>query len=141
MLVVARRPADEQALHDRVIHAIFELLSTAGRIVETNPGPLRMISISGYYPDVLAALVHERTDIVQAIYEVETWSTVEEKHAEHQWTAFAGLGVMFFLVVPEDTLDEARRIVRELDIEVTLVGFTEGEDGSISFNQEIIPPL
>ncbi len=68
---MARRPPDEQALHDRVIHAIFELLSNAGRIAQTNPGPLRMISISGYYPDVLAALVHERTDIVQAIYEVE----------------------------------------------------------------------
>lgn len=138
---MARRPADEQALHDRVIHAIFKLLSNAGRIVETNPGPLRMISISGYYPDVLAALVHERTDIVQAIYEVETWSTVEEKHAEHQWTAFAGLGVMFFLVVPDDTLDEAKRIVSHLGIEVQLVGFVEAEDGSITFDQEIIPPL
>ncbi len=40
---------------------------------------------------------------------------------------------MFFLVVPDDTLDEAR--------EVTLVGFTEGADGSICFDQEVIPPL
>lgn len=138
---MARRLPDEQALHDRVIHAIFEKLSSAGRIAETNPGPLRMISISGYYPDVLAALVHERTDIVQAIYEVETWSTVEERHAEHQWTAFAGLGVTFFLVVPEDTLVEARRIVGELGIEVNLVGYVESDDGSITFDQEIIPPL
>jgi len=138
---MARRLPDEQALYDRVIHAIFEKLSSAGRIAETNPGPLRMISISGYYPDVLAALVHERTDIVQAIYEVETWSTVEERHAEHQWTAFAGLGVTFFLVVPEDTLVEARRIVGELGIEVNLVGYVESDDGSITFDQEIIPPL
>lgn len=138
---MARRLPDEQALHDRVIHAIFEKLSSAGRIAETNPGPLRMISISGYYPDVLAALVHERTDIVQAIYEVETWSTVEEKHAEHQWAAFAGLGVMFFLVVPDDTLDEAGRIVSHLGIEVKLVGFKETDDGAISFDQKIVPPL
>lgn len=138
---VARRPADEQALHDRVISAIFKLLSNAGRIAETNPGPLRMISISGYYPDVLAALVHERTDIVQAIYEVETWSTVEEKHAEHQWVAFAGLGVTFFLVVPDDTLDEAKRIAGDLDIDAKIVGFKETDDGAITFDHEIIPPL
>lgn len=140
-MLVARRPADEQALHDRVISAIWEQLQNAGRIAETNPGHLRMISVCGYYPDVLAALVHERTDIVQAIYEIETWSTVEEKHAEHQWTGFASLNLMFFLVVPQDCLDEARRIAQRLEIEATLVGFTEREDGSIAFDSEIVPPL
>lgn len=140
-MLMARRPAHEQALHDRVIHAIFEQLSNAGRIAQTNPGPLRMVSVCGYYPDVMACLVHERTDIVEAIYEVETWSTVEEKHAEHQWVAFAGLGLMFVLVVPEDSLEEARRIARELEIEATLVGFVEGPDGSITFDSEIVPPL
>ncbi|MBK9002179.1 MAG: hypothetical protein IPM35_41190 [Myxococcales bacterium] len=138
---MARRPSDEQALHDRVIRAIWQQLQDAGRIAETNPGQLRMVSVCGYYPDVMAALVHERTDIVQAIYEVETWSTVEERHAKHQWVAFAGLALPFYLVVPEDCLDEARRIARELDVEVTLVGFAEREDGSISFDSEIVPPL
>lgn len=138
---MARRPPDEQALHDRVISAIFQQLQDAGRLAETNPGPLRMVSVCGHYPDVMAALVHERTDIVQAIYEVETWSTVEERHAEHQWVAFSSLALPFFLVVPEDCIDDARRIVRELEIEATLVGFSEREDGSISFDSEIVPPL
>ncbi len=138
---MARRPADEQAIHDRVISAIFDWLTSAGRIAEANPGHLRMVSVSGYYPDVLAGLVHERTDIVQAIDEVETWSTVEERHAEHEWVAFAQLGVMFFLVVPEDTLNEARRIARDLEVDATLVGYVEASDGGIAFDSEIVPPL
>lgn len=138
---MTRRPPDEQQLHDRVISAIFKRLTKAGRIAETNPGKLRMVEISGYYPDVLAVLVHERTDIVQAVYEVETWSSIEETHARHQWSAFATLGVIFFLVVPQDTLDEARRVVLDLDIDAKLVGYREADDGAIIFDGEIIPPL
>lgn len=38
-------------------------------------------------------------------------------------------------------ISDAGRIVNQLGIEVKLVGFVEGEDGSIVFDQEIIPPL
>lgn len=62
---MARRPPDEQDLHDRVISAIWQQLQDAGRLAETNPGPLRMVSVCGHYPDVMAALVHERMDIVR----------------------------------------------------------------------------
>jgi hypothetical protein len=48
---------------------------------------------------------------------------------------------LFFLVVPEDTLGETRRIVGDLGIDVKLVGYTEGDDRVIIFNAEIIPPL
>lgn len=139
---MSRRPPDEQLLHDRVIRAIHQKLSAAGRICHTNPGQIRMNAVSGYYPDVLAMLVHERDDIVEAIYEVETWSTVEEHHAEHQWAALGGLGLIFYLVVPSDVLDDAYRLAADLEIrDVKVVGFTEIDDGVILFDQEIIPPL
>jgi hypothetical protein len=90
------RPPDEQVLHDRVISAIQQTLRKKGRIAQTNPGPLRMMAVDGLYPDLVLTMVHERTDIVEAIYEVETRSTVEDEHARDEWVPFAGLGLMSF---------------------------------------------
>jgi hypothetical protein len=138
---VTPRPPDEQLLHDRVISAIHAALRKRGRIAQTNPGPLRMMAVDGLYPDLVLTMIHERTDIVEAIYEVETVSTVEEKHAKDEWVPFAGLGLMFYLVVPAERLDHAKRIVGDLGIDVKLVGYVEGEDGVITFDQEIEPPM
>jgi hypothetical protein len=48
---------------------------------------------------------------------------------------------MFFLVVPEDMMNKARKIVSYLGIEVTLVGYHQGGDGAIIFYGEIVPPM
>lgn len=134
-----QRPPDEQDLHDRVIRAINTRLTSAGRIAHTNPGPLRMVAIDGLYPDLILSMVHERTDIVEAIYEVETASTVERQHAEAEWIPFSAIGVAFYLVVPADCLEEARRIAGDVGVKAALVGYTVDAEGTIAFDPDVVP--
>lgn len=134
-----QRPPDEQDLHDRVIRAINARLTSAGRIAHTNPGPVRMVAIDGLYPDLILSMVHERADIVEAIYEIETASTVERQHAEAEWVPFSKIGVTFYLVVPADRFEEARCIADNVGIKAVLVGFEVAGDGVVTFDQDIVP--
>jgi hypothetical protein len=137
---VTRRPAEEQQLHDRVIEALRARLSGSGRRAYSNPGRERWHAITGHYPDLLLTIATDPQDVACAIYEVETWSSVEERHAEHQWTAFASLGPPLFLVVPEDCADEARRVARELDVDAEIVSYRETPRGAIKFSGNLVPP-
>ncbi len=137
---MARRPADEQVLHDRVIQALVRKLSGDGRRACGNPGRKREFSVVGYYPDVLLSLGGEGPPVAWAIYEVETWSSIEETHAERQWAELAALALPFFLVVPDDSVAETRRILGELDIAVAgVIPFSFSPDDTIAFGGKLLP--
>lgn len=44
-------------------------------------------------------------------------------------------------VVPAERLDQAKKIVGDLGIEVNLIGYMEDAAGLITFDREIEPPM
>ena len=59
-----------------------------------------------YYPDVFVV----KDKKVKEIYEVETESTVNENSIP-QWKQYSSGKAKFFLVVPKEKLDEAKKLV------------------------------
>jgi hypothetical protein len=114
------RPVREQNEHDRVIR----LLQARWRRryqVGINPGAEQNAAIgsgpSALYPDlVLSAL--ERGRRLEGVVEVETGESVHNLEAMAQWVPFAQLRVPFFLYVPTNSIDAARRLCLEHNIPV-----------------------
>lgn len=115
------RQRRQQKTHDVVIEKLVAMLSDkhGANNVHANPGNQKHLEVDGHWPDVVRV---DKDGEVQAIFEVETEGTVAMSHAEKQWVAYAELGVSFFLVVPEESRHEAKRIVRELGLAPQLEG-------------------
>lgn len=117
------RPVREQLEHDRIVR----LLHTKARRrhdVSMNPGieqnaPVR-VGAGSMFPDVLL-FSQDRGRRLEAIIEVETGESVNHLEALAQWAPFGKLRVGFFLYVPANMVDVARRLCDGNQIQVNEV--------------------
>jgi hypothetical protein len=50
------------------------------------------------------------------IIEVETEESVNDNHADEQWKPYSKLGRTLYLLVPANSLEEAKRIYRRTEV-------------------------
>jgi hypothetical protein len=114
------RPVREQLEHDRIIR-LLQLKSRRRYEASMNPGNEQNAGVrvgqGSMYPDVLL-YSQDRGRRLQAIVEVETGESVNHLEALAQWAAFGRLRVDFFLYVPANMVDVARRLAEANHIRV-----------------------
>ena len=113
------RPVREQLEHDRVIRL---LQAKYKRKFETaiNPGHEQTAGVGGpppWYPD-LVLQSSEKSRKLLGVVEVETTESINHLEAMSQWGAFSRLRVPFHLYVPAGSVDSARRLCADLQINV-----------------------
>jgi hypothetical protein len=114
------RPVREQLEHDRVVR----LLQTKSRRrfdATANPGveqnaPIRL-GAGLVFPDVLL-YSQDRGHRLKAVIEVETGESVNHLEALSQWLPLSKLRVDFFLYVPSNMVDVARRLCEDNQVQV-----------------------
>ncbi len=110
----------EQNRHDTIIGRLYSQLSKEGKKVKTNEGNTKLNGVTNegdtesYYPDVF--VIGTGTKVTE-IYEVETESTTNENSIE-QWKRSSEDNAKFFLVVPKESLKEAKRLAEKHKIPV-----------------------
>jgi hypothetical protein len=114
------RPVREQLEHDRIIR-ILQNKFRRRFDVGINPGGEQNVPIgsgpAAMYPDVVLTSP-DRGRRVQAVIEVETAESVNNLEALAQWTHFARLRSPFHLYVPAGSVDVAKRLCSDNQIEV-----------------------
>lgn len=125
-----KRGRTNQTLHDRVIEVVAAHVRSRGYFAGTNPSSQHNWSISGRYPDVIA--MYEVSKQVSYIVEVETADSVTEHEADTQWSDYASLGHVFYLMVPKAELETAVSICRRKGIPARFGYYTVSLYGTIS---------
>lgn len=114
------RPVREQIEHDRVIRQLQTKWRRKYR-ADINPGDERtagvQVGTAQLYPDLV--LTAEGQKKPAAVVEVETGESVNHLEAMSQWASFAKSRIPFYLFVPAGSLDSARRLVTDHQIELT----------------------
>ena len=114
------RPVREQLEHDRVIR-LLQAKSRRKYEVVINPGNERNAAVgtgpTALYPDLLLQSL-ERGHRLQAVIEVETGESVNHLEALSQWTHLARLRVPFHLYVPAGSVDSAKRLCADMQIQI-----------------------
>ncbi len=114
------RPVREQIEHDRVIRQLQTKWRRKYR-ADINPGDERtagvQVGTAQLYPDLV--LTAEGQKKPTAVVEVETGESVNHLEAMSQWASFAKSRIPFYLFVPAGSLDSARRLVTDHQIELT----------------------
>lgn len=118
--------------HDRVIFAslkTYEKYWKKGYIVSINPGNKLCHDVGGgHFPDLVVwssngyvdgTFGTKNTIIVE---EVETSETIDNIKA-NQWEYYSKIGVTFFLIVPRNCYEKAKRIVAEKGINITMIQY------------------
>jgi len=104
----------ESTEHDTIVNLAASLVGGKYEVY-TNPGgeKNRWIACKDrkHYPDIMLVPSGEKNSTI--IVEVETEETVTDDHAEEQWKPYSKLDRIFYLLVPADLLDEAKRICRQ----------------------------
>jgi len=117
---VSERDQIEELMHFLLANVLVNSLEKEGFEVRADHiGGLRgaPTPVDGLTPDIEAVKGEE-----VRLIEVETQSTVGSEDARKQITAFAGKpGVKMFLAVPYDSVDEARKLRDELDVEFSII--------------------
>ena len=113
------RPVREQLEHDRVIRL---LQAKYKRKFETaiNPGHEQTAGVGGpppWFPD-LVLQSSEKSRKLLGVVEVETTESINHLEAMSQWGTFSRLRVPFHLYVPAGSVDNARRLCADLQINV-----------------------
>jgi hypothetical protein len=115
------RPVREQFEHDRVIRVLQARYKRKFDVV-INPGAEQNASVPigelAMYPD-LVLFSTERSRRLQGTVEVETGESVNTLEAMAQWGPFSRLRAPFFLYVPPNALDTARRLCTEHQVVVS----------------------
>ena len=119
------RTAEKQREHDLVASTSFK--TWVDRIdvkAYANPGDEHNFSVAGtYYPDIVV------TDLSNGLYlieEVETDDTITEEESK-EWHDFAGFGVLLNLIVPEEKLEEAKKLTADItNIRIQTYTFKNG---------------
>jgi hypothetical protein len=115
------RPVREQLEHDRVIRLLQARYKRKFDVV-INPGSEQNASVSvgdlTMYPD-LVLFGQERGRRLQGTIEVETGESVNTLEAMAQWGPFSRLRAPFFLFVPPNALETARRLCTEHQVAVS----------------------
>jgi hypothetical protein len=114
------RPVREQLEHDRIIR-LLHLKSRRRHEASMNPGNEQNAAVrvgqGSVYPDVLL-YSQDRGRRLQAVVEVETGESVNHLEALAQWSAYGKLRVDFFLYVPANMVDVAKRLCEANHIRV-----------------------
>lgn len=114
------RPVREQLEHDRVIRLLqakykrkFDVLINPGH---EQAAPV-LVGTSPWYPD-LVLYSQERGRKLMGTVEVETAESVNNLEAMSQWRTFAQLKAAFHLYIPASSIDTARRMASEFQVNV-----------------------
>ena len=114
------RPVREQLEHDRVIRLLQAKYKRKFEVA-INPGNEQAMPVGtgpgAWYPD-LVLQSQERGRRLLGVVEVETAESVNHLEAMSQWAALAKLRAPFHLYVPAGSLDTARRLAADLQIQV-----------------------
>jgi hypothetical protein len=114
------RPVREQLEHDRIIR-LLQAKSRRRYDPAINPGAEQNTAIgagpSAVYPDVLL-FSQERGRRLEGVIEVETGESVNHLEALAQWAHLGRLRAPFFLYVPANMVDVARRLSDDNHIRV-----------------------
>jgi hypothetical protein len=112
------RPVREQFEHDRVIR-VLQVRYKRKFEVAINPGAEQNAAVSvgesTYVPDVLL-YSPDKARRLQATIEVETTESINTLEAMAEWGPFSRLKVPFYLYVPPNAIDTARRLCSEHQI-------------------------
>jgi hypothetical protein len=112
------RPVREQFEHDRVIRVLQARYKRKFEVA-INPGAEQNASVSlgesALYPDVVL-YTPDKARRLQATIEVETTESINTLEAMAEWGPFSRLKVPFYLYVPPNALDTARRLCTEHQI-------------------------
>lgn len=118
---MARRSRTQNE-HDAVViesAKTYWKLMQDGYNVDTNPNGEQNRSVGeNNYPDVIVwKPANPGSNSIQAIIieEIETSESVNETEAE-QWIIYAGLGIKFILIVPEESVISANEIIKRKKI-------------------------
>jgi hypothetical protein len=114
------RPVREQLEHDRVIRLLQAKYKRKFEVA-INPGNEQTAPVGNgsapWYPD-LVLQSSERGRRLAGIVEVETTESVNHLEAMSEWVTFSRLKAAFHLYVPTVTVDSARRLCADLDVDV-----------------------
>jgi hypothetical protein len=109
------RPVREQFEHDRVIRVLQARYKRKYEVV-INPGAEQNASVSvgdlPMYPD-LVLFSPERGKKLQATVEVETTESINTLEAMAEWGPLSRMRTAFFLYVPVNSVETARRLCSE----------------------------
>jgi hypothetical protein len=112
---ILTRPIREQLEHDRIIRQLQARYKRKHEVV-INPGPEQnhavMVGELAVYPDLLL-YSQERGRRLEGTIEVETGESVNQLEALAEWGVFSKLKAPFYLYVPPQAIDSARRICEE----------------------------
>jgi hypothetical protein len=112
---ILTRPIREQLEHDRIIRQLQARYKRKHEVV-INPGPEQnhsvMVGDLAVYPDLLL-FSQERGRRLEGTVEVETGESVNQLEALAEWGVFSKLKAPFYLYVPPQSIDSARRICEE----------------------------
>jgi hypothetical protein len=114
------RPVREQLEHDRVIRLLQQrwrrkYLATVNQGSETTASVVH--GDATLYPDVVLAPIG-KPNKPEIVVEVETGESVNHLEAMAQWTRLARLKAAFHLYLPAGSVDRARRLCTDYNIEV-----------------------
>ncbi len=115
MSPILTRPIREQLEHDRIIRQLQARYKRKHEVL-INPGPEQnhsvMVGDLAVYPDLLLYTM-ERGRRLEGTVEVETGESVNQLEALAEWGVFSKLKAPFYLYVPPQSIDSARRICEE----------------------------
>jgi hypothetical protein len=114
------RPVREQLEHDRVIRLLQAKYKKKFEVV-INPGHEQAASVLvgalPWYPDLLLYAQDRGRKLVGTV-EVETGESVNNLEAMSQWKTFSQLRAQFHLYVPSSSIDTARRMAADFQVQV-----------------------
>jgi hypothetical protein len=115
------RPVREQLEHDRLVR-LLQAKSRRRYDAVANPGaqqnaPVR-VGAGSLFPDLLL-FSQDRGRRLQAVVEVETGESVNHLEALAQWAPLSKLKVDFFLYVPANMVDVAKRLCEDNKVQAT----------------------
>ena len=114
------RPVREQLEHDRLIRLLqakYKRKFDVGMNVGTEQTAPVGVGASAVYPDLVLQST-ERSRKLLGVVEVETGESVNHLEAMAEWALFAKLRAAFYLYVPTNMIDVARRLCTDMQIPV-----------------------
>ena len=114
------RPVREQLEHDRIIR-LLQAKYKRKSDTAINPGHEQNAPVGGpppWFPDVVLQ-TSDKNHRLLGVVEVETTESINHLEAMSQWGAFSRLRVPFHLYVPAGSVDSAKRLCADMQIQVT----------------------
>ncbi len=123
MSPILLRPVREQLEHDRVIRLLqakYRRRHQVGMNVGSEQAASVLLGGAPVFPD-LVLTSNERGHRVEGVVEVETAESVNNMEALAEWAPFGRLRSPFYLYIPIGSIDTARRLIAENEIDVSEV--------------------